>query len=267
MIWTYVAVGTFGLAAVSLFQLAIVKAGNLLLFGSDSAMRKKFWTEFARNTINGLSADELSRRAELASSWQNWVFMAGFSFVAAGICEEALKYLPIAYARHRGTVEERKPRDRAYIDYAIAGSLSFGMIEAIGFIYAACKPEGDAWPRLVLTLFERAVIGQLGHLSVAVLTALRATRRDYYGDPLSWLSVVGPAVILHGAADFVCFGASALEGNVGWIHPTGIPITTAMFGLYTSLFGTAAWQARREWKGLVNRDRLRETSKDDSAQN
>jgi hypothetical protein len=265
MIWTYASAGTLGLAAVGAVQMAIVKAGSAVLFGADSAMKDDFWTEFARSTINGLTADQLKRRTELASSWQNWVFIAGLSFVAAGFCEETLKYLPIAYARRRGTAEQRKPRDRAYIDYAIAGALSFGLIETIGFLNAACKPGHETGPKLALTIFER-VVGQFCHLSVAALTALRAIRRDYYGDPLSWWSVVGPAAILHGAGDFIALGASALEGNVGWIHPTGLRISTAMFGLYTGLVATAVWQVRREWKALVNRDRISGTSKDDSAQ-
>ena len=44
-------------------------------------------------------------------------------FGMSGLVEEMLKYLPIAHARRRGAAEQRKQRDRAYIDYALAGVL------------------------------------------------------------------------------------------------------------------------------------------------
>jgi RsiW-degrading membrane proteinase PrsW (M82 family) len=267
MIWTYAATGTAGLAAVALIQLVICKAASTILFGSGTAMGKDFWTEFWRSSIDGLSASELTHRAELGASWQNWVFNAVLTFVAAGLGEETLKYLPIAYARRRGTAKQRKQCNRAYIDYALAGTLGFGLVENIGFIHAACKPgHEETWPKLMLTLFERVILGQIGHLSVAALTALRAIRRDSYGDPLSWWSVVGPAVIYHGTFNFVAMAASALEGNVGWIHPTGLRITAAMFGLATGIVATAVWQVRREWKALDDRDCVIRSSEDDGAQ-
>jgi hypothetical protein len=99
------------------------------------------------------------------------------------------------------------------------------------------------------------VVGSAGHLLVTALTALRATRRDVYGDRMSLISVVGPAVFFHGAFNFVAMSASALEGNVGWIHPTGTWNTTAMIGLTTALMATSAWKVRREWKALEYRDK------------
>lgn len=267
MIWTYAAAGTAGLASVALIQLVICKAATTVLFGSGTAVEKDFWTEFLRSSIKGLTASEITRRAELGASWQNWVFNAVLTFVAAGLGEETLKYLPIAYARRRGTAKQRKQRNRAYIDCALAGALSFGLVENIGFLYAACKPgHEESWSKLLLTLFERVIVGQIGHVSVAALTALRAIRRDCYGDPLSWWSVVGPAVTYHGTFNFVAMAASALEGNVGWIHPTGLRITATMLGLATGLVVTAVWQVRREWKALDDRDRVIRSSADDSAQ-
>ena len=35
-------------------------------------------------------------------------------------------------------------------------------------------------------------------LVAALMMALRAIRRDYYGDRMSWWAVVGPSVALHG---------------------------------------------------------------------
>ena len=255
MIWTYVAAGTAGLGAVMGVQMAVCSAAIALLFGSGK-MKDNFWTEFGRSSIHGLTTEELTYRAELAASWQNWVFNAVLSFLAASLGEETLKYVPIAYARRSGTPEQKKQRDRAYVDYAVSGALGFGVVEAIGFIYAACEQGRETWPRLMFTVFER-MVGSVGHLLIAALTALRAIRRDYYGEGMGWWDVVGPSVVLHGTNDFVALTASALEGNVGWIHPVGVGNTTVMLGLISGLIAAAVWQVRREWKTLEDRDRLR----------
>ena len=258
LIWTYVAAGTVGLVAVMLVQMAICSAASTILFiGSDDKTKDEFWTEFARSSIDGLSTDEIARRADLAASWQNWVFIGVFSFFGASLVEGSLKYVSIVYARRRAAAEPRKRRDRAYVDYAVAGALGFGVVEAMGFIYAAAESGGETGPRLMLTLFER-VVGSIGHLSVAALMALRAIRRDYYGDQMGWWAVVGPSVALHGTHDFVALGASALEGNVGWIHPVGRWVTVGMLGLIGGLIVMAAWLVRGEWKALEERDRRQE---------
>lgn len=253
MVWTYAASGTVGLTIVILVQLVICSAASTILFRSGKT-KEEFWTEFQRSTIDGLTANELTRRAELAASWQNWVFNSVLTFLAAALVEETLKYLPIAYARRRGTAEQRNQHNRAYIDYTVASALGFGVVEGIGFLYAACEEAHEAWPKLMFTLLER-IVGSVGHLLLASLTALRAIRRDYYGDQMSLWAVVGPSVILHGASNFVALAASTLEGNVGWIHPTRVRNTTAMLGLMSGLIATAAWQVRREWKALDGRDR------------
>lgn len=255
MIWTYFTAGTVGLAAIALGQMIICAAAGAILFGSGQA-KDDFWKEFSRSTIDGLTGDELAHRAKLAGSWKTWVFNAVLTFVAAGLMEEIPKYLPIVYARRRSAANPKARRDRAYIDYALAGALGFGVVEAIGFLYAACEEGHESWPRVAFTLTER-VAGCVGHLLLASLAALRATRRDFYGDRMSWWAVVGPSMLLHATADFVCLAASALEGNVGWIHPTGVRTTTAMLGLLSSLYAVTVWQVRREWKGLERRDRQR----------
>jgi RsiW-degrading membrane proteinase PrsW (M82 family) len=264
MIWIFAATGTAGLTTIALVQVAICKAASMILFRSDE-MRKAFWEEFQRSTIDGLTGGQLARRAELAVSWQNWVFISAFTFVTAGLVEESLKYLPIIYARRRGTAKQRGQRSRAYIDYGLAGALSFSVVESMGFLYVACEQGQETWPKLLLTLFERMVLGQTGHLLFACLTALRAIRRDYYGDELSWWGVVGPSVALHGAYDFVALAASALGGNVGWIHPTGVGATVVMLGLIICLVATAAWKVRQEWKALDSPSRtITSSSSDDN---
>ena len=255
MVWTYAATSTVGITVVGLVQMAICSAVSNVVFRT-SELRETFWNEFGRATIDGLTTEELTRRAELAMSWQNWIFISALTFLAAGFVEESLKYIPIAYARRRGTVEQRKQRNRAYIDYTVTSALGFSLVESIGFLYGSCEQGHEAWPRLMVTLVERIIVGSLGHLLAASLTALRATKRDYYGDKMSWWAVVGPSIILHGTYDFVAMGASALEGNVGWIHPTGLRITGAMYGLIGAVIVAAASLVRREWKSLGNRDQL-----------
>jgi len=240
----------------------ILKVASPLIFRSPT-MRKDFWTEFPRTNILSLTTDQLATRAQLAGSWQNWALMSIMTFVGAGLVEETLKYLPVAYARRRrANTREHRRGDRSYIDYAVAGTLSFGLTEMIGFVYTACESGNEGGLKLVLTVFER-LVGQVGHLSVAVLTALRATRRDDYGDGLSWLGVVGPAIVLHGTNDFVALAASSLEGNVGWIHPSGLKITSLMMGVYSSVLGLAIGWVRKEWKSLNERDRASGVSPSD----
>ncbi|KAF8851024.1 hypothetical protein BDZ45DRAFT_696256 [Acephala macrosclerotiorum] len=253
MLWIFASAGTLGLTTVALVQIVIGKALSAIIFRPNKVLEDDFWTEFRRSTVDGLTADQLTRRAQLVSTWQNWAFNVVFFFVAAGLVEETLKYLPIAFARRWGTPKERKQRDRAYIDYAIAGALSFSLVEAIGFFYASVENMNESRSRLMLTLFERSV-GQVGHLACAALTALRATRRDFHGDRLSWWGVVAPAVLFHGAFDFLALSSSALEGNVGWIHPRRLKLTTALIGMCLGMVGTVVEMVRREWKALNERD-------------
>ena len=263
MLWTSVGVATIGISIGALLQLGLCKATSSLLFGSGEAS-KVFWGEFQRNTIDGLTAHELSCRVELAKSWRNWVFNGVFSYVAAGLVEETLKYLPVIYAAHRGTPEGREPRNRAYIDYALAGALGFSLVEGLGFIYASCQADHGGMSIKLLTLFERVVLGTVGHLSYACLTALRATRRDYYGEKLSWWQVIGPSVLLHGTWNMAAMSISALEGNVGWIHPTGVWATVAVIGPAISIATATVLKVLREWSELDALDAIEKNQKDDS---
>lgn len=254
MLWTGLASATLGLATVSVCQIAVCKAASILLFGSEET-RRYFFREFIRNSVEGLSAAEVKERAAMAASWQNWVFNFAFSFVGASLVEESMKYAPVVYAQRRGTPEERRPRDRAYIDYVVAGSLGFSVVEMLGYISMAYK-NNESLPKLALTILER-VGGVAGHLSVACLTALRATKRDYYGADMSWWQIMWPAVLFHGTCDFMVFSFSAWEGNVGFIHPKDWGTSVVMIAAYLGVTGSAVWCTRREWRLLDEEDQLR----------
>ena len=111
---------------------------------------------------------------------------------------------------------------------------------------------------IVLTVSEGVVLAFAVHLLAASLTALRAIRRDYYGDKLSWWAVVGPAVLLHGAVNFVALSFGALEGNVGLIRPTNVWNIATMLSLMAVLVAIAAWLVRQDWQTLDDRDEWRE---------
>ncbi|GFF72115.1 hypothetical protein IFM61392_02665 [Aspergillus lentulus] len=255
LIWTFTLSGTLGLAAAAVVQMGICQAVSAALFSSEE-LRTEFWTEFGRTTIAGLTEEQLLRRAELASSWQNWVFNGALTYVAAGLVEELLKYVPVIYARRRDAKKEQR-RDRAYIDYVLASALGFSVVENIGFIYSACEGGRESWPKLLLTFVERVVLGQLGHLSVACLTALRATRRDYHGDSLGLWEVIGPAVLFHGTYNFALMSVSAMEGNVGWIHPNGLRNSVLVLGLVSGMIGLAVRKVKQEWRKVQKYEQAR----------
>jgi hypothetical protein len=187
-------VGTLGLAGAALAQLGLCSVAGTLLFGSAEPM-DYFFNELQRGTIAGLTIDELSRRAPLAASSQNGIFNRILVFIAADLVEKTLKCLPIAYARRRGTPEHQTPRDRAYLDYALAGALICGVVECIGSTYGVCVEAQNTLRQLLVMVFERVIIGSPGHALLGSLTALRAIRKDYCGEKLSWWSVIAPSEI------------------------------------------------------------------------
>ena len=205
--------------ALQLLSLKVILA---VLFPNKEA-RTFFATEFGRTSTASLTPAELDARAAVASSWQNFVVNVLFSYVLAAFFEETLKYMPILYAKHLYPSSDAKPnpRNRAYLDFALAGALSFGLVENIAFLYQAVEGAGQSWIGLLITAMERLVFASAGHLLAAALTALKATSRDFYGQKLSWGQVMMPAMVLHGAQNFVAMSMSATEGNVGWIHPAG----------------------------------------------
>jgi len=247
LVWTFAAMGTFGLAAVAAIQGAGLWILSRLVLPS-AFQRKSYFEEFGRHTINNLTPDELAYRLALSRSWQNWALISAFTFVLAGPAEEGLKYMPVAFARRRQAQRKDQLQKDIYLDYASAGGLSFGAIENIGFLYGAIAHNQETGLRLALTVAERLIFGGLGHSLTAALTALRATRRDVYGQKLPWWSIVGPAAVLHGSFDFIAFACSTLEGNVGWIHPKKAVNQAVLLGLVCAVDGIAAWMVRREWR-------------------
>ena len=176
LVWTYALSTTVGVAAVSAVQAGVGYTLTTLFYGTGEA-RSLIINEAMRNTTAGLSAETILQRAEIAKSWKYLSLMTLIFFTAAGVGEEVLKFLPVLYARRRGTAQDRKPRDRAYLDYVMASSLAFGVIEGIGFIFTACGKNGETGGKLALSVLERLLLGSTGHVLMAVLSALRATRR------------------------------------------------------------------------------------------
>lgn len=256
MIWTFATATTLGFAAASLFQIAVFKATSFFLF-RDRTTASLFFKEFVRNNLDGITESELAFRALYSNSWQNWVWMAVLAFVGAGLGEEVVKILPIVVAQRRGTPGERKKRNRAYIDYVLAGAFGFSVIECLGFLHVVCQEGQSNLPEAIWTLMER-IPGQFGHVAVSLLSAIRATRRDYYAERLSWLDILGPAVCLHGIADFTLFGISALAGNIGWIHPSGVWTTVGILTGYVGLVSGIVWKGMNEWRALDDRDLSKE---------
>ncbi|KAK3719078.1 hypothetical protein LTR37_004642 [Vermiconidia calcicola] len=255
MVWTFATAGTLGLEAMAVIQAAVGYAICTLIFGNGET-RSYFLEEVGRSSIAGLTDDELAHRAELAWSWKNWILYGLTCFGLAGFLEEALKYSPIAWARRRRLKDDSKLRNRAYLDYALSSALSFGLVEGIGFLYASCVHGEENGSKLALTIFERLMLGSSGHLLMAALTALRAIRRDYYGEKyMSWWSVVGPSIVLHGAYDFGAMIFSASEGHVGWIHPTSTRKTIMMLLMAFGFLFTEMMLVRRELRILKDRDR------------
>ncbi|PVH78004.1 hypothetical protein DL98DRAFT_462956 [Cadophora sp. DSE1049] len=263
LIWTGLATGTLGLASAATVQILILKGALRSIFCGNRPLAREFFKEFQRTSIDGLTTSELASRAAIAGSWQNWAFNTIFTFLAAGLVEEVVKFLPVLFAKRRyAKKSESNRRDRSYIDFAIAGTLGFGLVEALGFIYSICKLEDQSRGMIALMVVER-VAGQMGHLATAALSAVRATRRDFYaGDSegenrkrMSWRQVFGPSALYHGFSDFVALSASALDGNVGFIHPRGVKLVVSMIGVIGCIWGAAGWQMWREWEGLDELDR------------
>jgi RsiW-degrading membrane proteinase PrsW (M82 family) len=257
MVWIYAATATLGVPASVVLQLGLGTGFAALFFGDG---KRAVIKEFLRPAVDGLTPAQIAYRASVAGSWPYWGFLASISFFAMGLGEEALKYLPVMWARRRERERERlaegsskdktkKPavrRDRAYVDYAVASGLAFGVIENIGYIHAACKQEHASVASIAVMFLGRVTFGAVGHALMASLSALRATRRDFGDEQLGFLGPIGPAVLIHGLFDFIAFGACALDGNVGWIHPTGFWKVTTLYGLATSMFMGTAWLVKQQ---------------------
>jgi len=210
--WTYIGVGTLGMALVIVLQGILAYQVALLLFGADA---KEYIKESTTSEDKIKDALHRKRRMEMSRRWRYWVFMFVFSFVMAGLLEEGLKYWAIIAARRYGKVTT----DRDYILVPVAAAVGFATVENIATAYGAFRNK--ATKRLVLTIIERTVFGIPGHAMTAALTGVNVLARDARLESLTTWQVLRQSVLLHGLSDFTLFAISAYKGNIGWVHPQG----------------------------------------------
>ncbi|KAI1075846.1 hypothetical protein F5B20DRAFT_558144 [Whalleya microplaca] len=240
LVWTYVLTGTVGTTLAIIAQSIVSYVAALVLFQSDT---KKFLQQMQKqeHDIAEMDAETLAMRREMAGSWQYWVFMLSVAFAAAGLSEELLKYSAVKYARRYGRVAH----EYNYVVLAAAGALGFSTFENIGFVYAAIQAKQGPW-ELAQTLVERVVIGSPGHVTGAILIGLNTALRDFHGQSLSLMQIIGVPLVFHGVFDFALFSLSALDGNVGWVHPHGQTLALALV-LVVAIQGTQTIIVRRRY--------------------
>ncbi|KAI0597786.1 hypothetical protein F4775DRAFT_218484 [Biscogniauxia sp. FL1348] len=250
-IWTYVLTGILGTTVVIIIQSILSYVFALVLFQADT---ERFFAEFQRSgaDIASMDAETLAARRQMAASWPNWIFNFLLAFVMAGTVEEWLKYSALALAHRYGRIFH----ERNYIVLAAAGAMGFGTFEAIGFIYAAARePEGPGG--LAMAVVERIVVGPPMHAVGAALIGLNTARRDFHGQSLGIANIIALPLFFHGLLDFCLFSFSALDGNVGWIHPHGKRLLL-VYGVVLTVHGILIIYVRRRFLGhtfsKVNRD-------------
>ena len=216
-----------------------------------------FLKEAASGSSAGASEATLAARAATAWSWQNVVQRVWATYVIAGAWEEALKYLPIAYLRRTRAREQGD----AYLHYAIAAGLGFGTMENLLATYGAAFAD-QSWAELAVTLAERTIMGTLGHVLAASLAGLRTLRGDLErriskekerGMPV-W-QVLGPSAFWHGTGNFVLMSISAMEGHVGWVHPSDFKGLLGTYALAGSVYAMSAFQVWSEWRQVKSLQR------------
>ncbi|ORY61654.1 uncharacterized protein BCR38DRAFT_440811 [Pseudomassariella vexata] len=214
-LWTYILTGTVGVTVVVITQYVLSYLCAAILFGSEIG---EYMDQFSKSEKDLTESDPavLARRREMAMRWQYWVFLLLLAFVFAAVIEECLKYSALILARRYGRVIH----ERNYVTIVMAGALGFSIIENIGFVYATVQ-AGQGAGQLALTLLERVVIASPMHALGAVVIGINVIRRDVYKHDLNLMHVLGLPVLIHGTFDFGLFAVSALNGNVGWVHPHG----------------------------------------------
>ncbi|KAK6842105.1 hypothetical protein PG990_005907 [Apiospora arundinis] len=194
--------GTFGLAAMSLFQLLSMRALLSLLFGgpepAEAYVREFLRSAGGRAHLDAtLSAPEAAARAAMARDWRYCgLFCPFFGVVAAGLPEEVLKYLPAATvrwwrarkaARTAALKEEKKTDDGKekeeegktevvmspleFVNYTVAAGIGFAIFENLGVIWAGVE-GGSSVPELVWLLAERTFSALPGHVLCAALSGI-----------------------------------------------------------------------------------------------
>ncbi|KAI1467587.1 protease prsW family-domain-containing protein [Daldinia caldariorum] len=246
-IWTYVLVGTVGVFAVVVAQSLLLYLLSYTLFPSSVSA---LLAEFARdeNKVASLDAEALAARRQIAGCWQYWALMFLFAYCGASIPEELLKYSGLVYARRRGRITH----EHNYVALAAAAALGFSTFENIGFMYAAVGVNQD-FAHLALAIVERVLIGSPMHVMSGLLIGLAAAGRDFRGETSSLAQIIGLPAVIHGAWDFSLFGISALNGNVGWIHPHGKSLL-ATIAVAVIVEGTLLFVVRRRFASWNSRE-------------
>ncbi|KAI1657071.1 hypothetical protein F4813DRAFT_390043 [Daldinia decipiens] len=191
---------------------AVIVVQSLLFYLSNYALfpssARTFLAEFARGEgeVSGLDAETSAMRRRIAGSWQYWTFMFLFAYLAA---------------------------------------LGFSTFEDIGFIYAAVQ-ENKGVAHLALAIVERVLIGSPMHLISGLLIGLGTAGRDFRGKSSSLAHIIDLPALIHGAWDFSLFSTSALNGNVGWIHPYGKSLL-AVVVIYVIVEGTLLFVVQRQF--------------------
>ncbi|OQV10550.1 hypothetical protein CLAIMM_14531 [Cladophialophora immunda] len=272
LIRTYILTGTVGMTVAMLVQSVLAYLLALLCFnGHANATLYLAETMKAEHDIK----DEAhrKRRREMSRRHAYWVFMLLFSFVVAGLVEEWIKYIIITAmvglaqrsSHGRGSIKT----ERDYVAVAVSAALGFATVENIAFLYAAARrrkvSSGDDDTTLkegredamftLLTAVERVALGIPGHAMTAALIGVNLLIRDHRhlehaatNSMSAWL-ILRDSALFHGCFNFVLFAASALEGNVGWVHPWRVRTVCLVLALAVGLQATLA---------LVLRTRLRQ---------
>lgn len=246
-VWTYFGMGVVSPLIAGAVQLSLISVMFKVLFGSQGSA---YMRELQRVTLEGLPQEILDARKAMAWNPRYVLSIAFFSYVGAGLVEEALKYLALRLAVWRA----RPKHEYEYLVYGAFAGLGYGTIENILVTYASVtKKESSAM--LALTISERLIFASVGHTIMAILTALQSIRRDARDEKLSIWRVLAKSVFYHGTMDCILFSLSAWHGNVGWIHPTDLGSVLLGIVAVVTLQGSAIWDALRQLKQLQLRPR------------
>lgn len=240
LIWTLLSTGTLGVAIVAAVQTTLFRPLASLLFDSRAS---EYLKEFTRQNTAGLSDADKRRRAEMARKWQYFAFLFIFCFGLAALTEEVLKYSAITFASRWGSIET----EQQYLQCAIAATLGFSTVENIGFIYGA---RTDSRIMLVVTVLERIVLGMPGHALSGCLLALSIVRRDLRHESVGLLGILAFPTFYHGLWDFSLFAISALNGNIGWVHPKNAVSIVAGLGMAVGISIAAFCHVQYEMRDL-----------------
>ncbi|KAK6083423.1 hypothetical protein SCUP234_03773 [Seiridium cupressi] len=244
LIWTYILTGTIGTTLVILVQSLLSYGFTMIISGSEF---EAFFEQFGKNEKDLAEMDyiELASRRQMSRRWEYWAYLVFLSFGLAGLIEEYLKYTALGLARRYGRATKRQD----FLIVTVAAVLGFSTIENIGFVYAAVQAE-QPLGELIMTVMERVVVGPVGHSLPAILIGFNVIQREFDNRPLSLFDILREPVLFYGAADFMLFGISAINGNVGWIHPGGT-LMYLMFALVFAMQIGFAFHVRRQLKSFA----------------